>query len=90
MRRSLADVNKAIVKHAGADAIVLLEQPMSKNKAERIRGQIVTQLFWGKNNVQRWGLVSDWLDEEDIDQSVIGLLQLSTPAEYDKKRKKKV
>lgn len=89
LRKTLADVTQALEKHAGDTAIVLLEQRMMNQKKDRITGTVVSPLFQGKNIVQRWGLVSEWLDEESIDQAVVGILRLVSTSEYARKKKGK-
>lgn len=90
LKRSLSEVKKALDRAVGKEAMILLEQRMVKNKKDRIIGTIITDLFHGKNNTDRWGLVSEWLDSEDVDQAVIGLLQLYTHAEWEKRKRGKI
>jgi hypothetical protein len=88
LKNKLSDVYAALEKQAGKSALVLIEQRLSFGKEpERIQGLLVSSKFQGKNQTERWALVGGWLDDEDIDQKIVGLLELLTPAEHRKRMK---
>lgn len=89
LKQSLSEVQAALQKHAGHTASVLLEQTFEKKVKSRISGLIVSDQFRGVDSVRKWALVGEWLDTEEIDQAVVGLLTLWSPEEYALHKKKK-
>lgn len=89
LKRSISEVQGALEKNIGAQGLVIIEQGMFNNKKTRISGTVISNLFLGRDDVGRWGLVGDWLDTEDIDQSVVGMLELYTRPEWENRKKRK-
>lgn len=84
MRRTLTEIQDGLTPHLRGDHdFCLLEAQIEKGKIKgRVSGTVVSSQFKKKGAVERWSLVGDWLDEEDIDQALIGPLKLLTPEEY--------